>query len=67
MPPPNAAQPDQHSIDTFVGFTEDSLDRAPAADPGNVSLHRLNRTEYAREIKRVLALDIDPGTALPGR
>ncbi len=65
MPPPNAPQPDQHSIDDFVGFMENSLDHAPAADPGNVSLHRLNRTEYGREIKRILGLDIDSATALP--
>ncbi|HEY1899753.1 MAG TPA: DUF1592 domain-containing protein [Steroidobacteraceae bacterium] len=65
MPPPGAAQPDQPTIDSFVGFLENSLDHAPPADPGNVSLHRLNRTEYAREIKRILALDIDPATALP--
>ena len=65
MPPPNAPQPDQHAIDSFVGFMENSLDHAPAADPGNVSLHRLNRTEYGREIKRILGLDIDASTALP--
>ena len=65
MPPPGAAQPDQHSIDSFVGFMENSLDHAATADPGNVSLHRLNRTEYGREIKRILGLDIDPSTALP--
>lgn len=65
MPPPGAAQPDQHQIDTFVGFLESSLDHSAAADPGNVSLHRLNRTEYGREIKRILGLDIDASTALP--
>jgi hypothetical protein len=65
MPPPNEPQPDQHQIDAFVGFMENSLDHAPQADPGNVSLHRLNRTEYGREIKRILGLDIDPATALP--
>jgi hypothetical protein len=65
MPPPNAPQPTQQEIDGFVGFMENSLDHAPAADPGNVSLHRLNRTEYAREIERILGLDIDPATALP--
>ncbi len=65
MPPPNAAQPDQHAIDGFVGFLENSLDHAPPADPGNVSLHRLNRTEYGREIKRILGLEIDASTALP--
>src|ERR1700742_1318774 len=46
MPPPGAAQPDQREIDGFVGFMENSLDHAQTADPGNVSLHRLNRTEY---------------------
>src|SRR5580692_3306901 len=65
MPPPNAPQPTQQEIDGFVGFMENSLDHAPAADPGNVSLHRLNRTEYGLEIKRILGLDIDPATALP--
>jgi hypothetical protein len=65
MPPPNAPQPDPHAIDSFVGFLENSLDHAPPPDPGNVSLHRLNRTEYGREIKRILGLDIDASTALP--
>src|ERR1700733_12248937 len=65
MPPPGAAQPDQRAIDSFVSFMENSLDHAPPATPGNVSLHRLNRTEYGREIKRILGLDIDVATALP--
>jgi mono/diheme cytochrome c family protein len=65
MPPPNVAQPDQPTIDAFVGLLENSLDRAPPTDPGNVSLHRLNRTEYGREIRRILGLDIDAATALP--
>jgi hypothetical protein len=65
MPPPGTAQPDQHTIDVFVGFMENSLDHAAPADPGNVALHRLNRTEYGREIKRLLGLDIDAATALP--
>jgi Protein of unknown function (DUF1592)/Protein of unknown function (DUF1588)/Protein of unknown function (DUF1585)/Protein of unknown function (DUF1595)/Protein of unknown function (DUF1587)/Planctomycete cytochrome C len=65
MPPPGTAQPDQRAIDSFVSFMENSLDHAPPAAPGNVSLHRLNRTEYGREIKRILGLDIDVATALP--
>ncbi len=65
MPPPGQAQPDQHAIDSFVSFMEHSLDEAAVADPGNVALHRLNRTEYGREIKRILGLDIDAATALP--
>src|ERR1700733_2919173 len=65
MPPPGAAQPNQRAIDSFVSFMETSLAPPPPATPGNVSLHRLNRTEYGREIQRILGLDIDVATALP--
>src|SRR6185295_14550224 len=46
---------------------ESQLDRAAEAhpDPGQVGLHRLNRTEYAREIDRLLGLDVDVKTMLP--
>ncbi len=67
MPPPGEPQPDQATLDGFVGWMEHKLDTAAAAnpDPGNVGLHRLNRTEYAREIRRILALDVDVKTLLP--
>ncbi len=67
MPPPGEPQPDQATLDGFVGWMETKLDTAAAEnpDPGNVGLHRLNRTEYAREIHRMLALDVDVKTLLP--
>ena len=67
MPPPGEKQPDQATIDGFVSWMEGELDHAAAAkpDPGNIGLHRLNRTEYAREINRLLGLDIDVKTLLP--
>jgi hypothetical protein len=67
MPPPGEPQPEQKTIDSFVGWMEGELDRAAAAspDPGYVGLHRLNRTEYAREIDRLLGLDVDVKTLLP--
>ena len=67
MPPPGEAQPDQATIDRFVSWMEGQLDQAAAArpDPGNIGLHRLNRTEYAREIQRVLGLQVDVRTLLP--
>jgi hypothetical protein len=67
MPPPGEEQPDQQSIDTFVSWMEGQLDGAAKAhpDPGNVGLHRLNRTEYQREINRLLGLDVDVKTMLP--
>jgi hypothetical protein len=67
MPPPGEKQPDQATIDAFVSWMENHLDAAAAArpDPGYVSLHRLNRTEYARAVKELLDLDVDPGALLP--
>jgi mono/diheme cytochrome c family protein len=67
MPPPGEPQPDQHTIDAFVTWLEGELDRAAAErpDPGYVGLHRLNRTEYAREIRRILGLEIDAKALLP--
>jgi mono/diheme cytochrome c family protein len=67
MPPPGQAQPDQQTIDSFVAWMEQQLDRAAASRPapGYVGIHRLNRTEYAREIKAMLGLDVDVSSLLP--
>jgi mono/diheme cytochrome c family protein len=67
MPPPGEEQPDQATIDGFVHWMEQQLDQAAAANPnpGHVGLHRLNRTEYAREIERLLGLEVDVKTLLP--
>jgi mono/diheme cytochrome c family protein len=67
MPPPGEPQPDQQTLDSFVSWMEGELDRAAAAqpDPGYVGLHRLNRTEYAREIERLLGFTVDARALLP--
>jgi len=67
MPPPGEAQPSQQAIDAQVAWLETRLDAAPGVQkrPGNVVLHRLNRTEYQNEIRRLLDLDIDAATLLP--
>jgi hypothetical protein len=67
MPPPGEAQPDQKAIDAFVSWTEHELDQAAALrpDPGYVGLHRLNRTEYGREINRLFGIAVDVKTLLP--
>jgi len=67
MPPPNKPQPDQQSIDQLVSFLEQHLDAAAKAhpDPGAVVLHRLNRTEYAREIQDILGISVDAAALLP--
>ena len=67
MPPPSKPQPDQQTVDTMVNWLTTRLDEAGTAhpNPGNVVIHRLNRTEYAREVKDLLALDIDAASLLP--
>ena len=67
MPPPGQTQPDQKTIDGFVSWMEAQLDHAALSRPapGNVGLHRLNRTEYAREINSILGLDVDVKSLLP--
>jgi mono/diheme cytochrome c family protein len=68
MPPPGEPQPAQREIDALVGWLETRLDSAAAAapaDPGYVGLHRLNRNEYAREIGRILDLEVDVASLLP--
>jgi hypothetical protein len=66
MPPPGGARPSNHDVDSFVAWLEASLDRAAAQPaPGRLTLHRLNRTEYANAIRDLLALEVDPQALLP--
>ena len=67
MPPPGEKQPDQTTIDSFVSWMEGNLDKAAAAHPdaGYVSLHRLNRVEYARAVRDLLNVEVDPSELLP--
>jgi hypothetical protein len=67
MPPPGAPRPDPATYDFLIGWLEGSLDRlaATAPKPGTLSVHRLNRTEYANAIRDLLALEIDGRTFFP--
>jgi len=67
MPPPDQPQPEQQAIDALVAWLENRLDSAAQdhPNPGHVVLHRLNRTEYAREIENLLGLRIDAAALLP--
>ena len=67
MPPPGMPRPDLTTVNSFVTFLETSLDEAALAspNPGTVSLHRLNRAEYANAMKDVLGVDVDAAALLP--
>src|SRR5215471_5193083 len=60
MPPPGAKRPDAKSVTELVSWLENKIDTAVThLQPGRVSLHRLNRREYANVIRDLLALNID--------
>jgi len=67
MPPPGKPRPDAATLDSFAGSLENFLDQhaAQQPNPGTVSLHRLNRTEYANAIEDILGLRIEPEALLP--
>ncbi len=67
MPPPGIRRPPEAEYDGLRDWLEAEMDRKAAANPnpGSIVLHRLNRTEYANEIRDLLSLEIDPAAYLP--
>jgi hypothetical protein len=61
LPPPGRPRPDQATYGTVASLLEQALDTAAATrpNPGKVSVHRLNRTEYANAVRDLLGLDVD--------
>jgi hypothetical protein len=67
MPPPTKEQPSQANVDQLVAFIEGRIDARAALqpEPGFVSLHRLNRTEYERAVQQILGVQFDAAALLP--
>jgi hypothetical protein len=67
MPPPLSARPDAATYAALIATLETHVDTASAAkpNPGVRTFQRLNRPEYARAIRDLLALDVDAGNWLP--
>jgi hypothetical protein len=67
MPPVGMRRPDPAQIASLVEAFETRIDRAAALDPnpGSRPSQRLNRAEYARAVRDLLALDIDVSAYLP--
>ena len=63
--PQAAASRRQPSLGSCAGSRPKSTPRPTSRRPGRVSLHRLNRREYAHAIRDLLALDVDPSEWLP--
>src|SRR5579871_3183858 len=67
MPPPGMPRPPLAQYEALRDWLEGQIDRKAALhpNPGNVVLHRLNRTEYHNAIRDLLDLDLDVTTLLP--
>jgi hypothetical protein len=68
MPPPAEPRPEAVAEREFVVALERYLDATAAQrgpEPGNVGLHRLNRTEYATAVAELLGVTIDARAMLP--
>ena len=67
MPPPGMRRPPGDALLTLVETLEEVVDEAALRDPnpGARSFQRLNRAEYERSIRDLLALDVDAGDWLP--
>lgn len=65
MPPPGEPRPDWSDYTSLTEELEAAIDSSVQPNSGSVTLHRLNRSEYANAIRDLLALEINPDTLLP--
>jgi mono/diheme cytochrome c family protein len=66
MPPAGARRPDAATVDALITALETTVDRAAdRVRPGSRVFQRLNRAEYGRAVRDLLALDIDVSGLLP--
>jgi hypothetical protein len=67
MPPPLAPRPDAATYAALITALETDVDSVAAIkpNPGARTFQRLNRPEYARAVRELLALDVDAGSWLP--
>ena len=68
MPPAGAPKPDNATYNELTEYLETELDRAASATPNpgrTAAAHRLNRTEYTKAVRDLLAVEIDSTTLLP--
>jgi hypothetical protein len=67
MPPAGSPRPDAQAYAALINALETTVDAAAAAkpNPGGRTFQRLNRAEYVRAVRELLALDVDAGRWLP--
>src|SRR5262249_11172857 len=68
MPPASAPRPDNGAYNSTISWLENELDKPAASHPnaGRVTVHRLNRTEYANAVRDLFGIEVDARGILPG-
>jgi mono/diheme cytochrome c family protein len=69
MPPSGMPRPPFETYELMTSWLESELDAAWAAnpDPGRITpIHRMNRYEYNHTVNRLLGMDVDVMSLLPG-
>ena len=59
MPPPGTRRPDPAQLAAMSGYIERAFERADATvkpDPGRMTAHRLNRSEYSNTVRDLLGI-----------
>lgn len=65
MPPPKQARPTPAEIDAFVKSVNGVFERNAKPDPGQITVRRLNRTEYNNTIRDLVGIDFNPADDFP--
>ncbi len=67
MPPSYASRPDDAAVEALITMLAARLDARylDNPDPGRRTFQRLNRAEYQRSVKDLLAIDVDIDALLP--
>ena len=68
MPPEGKPRPTVEEVDAFkkaVARAFDHADKAGPADPGRVTVRRLNKTEYANTVRDLVGVDFNPAEDFP--
>src|SRR6185437_12367716 len=68
MPPKKKARPNQADSDAFVKAVEGIFyrhDLVTPRDPGQVTIRRLNRTEYYNTVRDLVGVDVHPAEDFP--
>jgi len=68
MPPDDKPQPGKAEVQAITGWVHEALtfrDRNAPRDPGRVTIHRLNKTEYNNTIRDLIGVDFHPADDFP--